>query len=247
MARSARVTPDAHGGFQLAVVLPVHNEEASIERVLREWWMEVERQTPSFRFLVVDDGSTDRTPAVLANLQSELGNQLLCECSDNRGHGQACLAGYRWAAELGARHVLQIDSDGQCDPCYFARLWALRGVAPVVYGRRVRRDDGFGRLLASTLLRHLVRMVTGARCTDPNVPYRLMQMSVTSPFVRRVPTDFDLANVALAVLLARAGVPEQSVPIRFGKRYGGQPSVRLVALAAKAAKLVGQLRKLDRA
>ncbi len=228
-------------GVELLIVMPARNEEAAIGRVVREWWTEVNRHTSSFRFLVLDDGSTDGTPTVLNVLRGELGPRLVVERGRYGGHGQACLAGYRRAAQTGARHVLQIDSDGQCDPQYFAALWSLRGEAVVVYGRRVHRDDGFGRAVVSSVLRLVVRVFTGARCTDPNVPYRLMRTRVIEPFASGIPAEFDLANVGLAVRLARAGVPERSVPIGFRKRYGGTPSLRPLGFLSKALRLAKDL------
>ena len=51
----------------------------------------------------------------------------------------------RWACA----YVFQIDSDGQCDPRYFASLWRLREQFTVVYGVRTTRDDGLARVLIS--------------------------------------------------------------------------------------------------
>lgn len=225
--------------------MPTRDEAASMAQVIEEWWAELQFHTHSFRFLVLEDGSTDATPRILSDLRRELGERLVIKPTRHHGHGQACLAGYRWAEEAGATHILQIDSDGQCDPQYFRSFWALRDDAPVVYGKRVRRDDGFGRVVVSAVLRLVIR-VAGARCTDPNVPYRLMRTESVACFVRRIPADFDLANVALAVLLARAHVPERSVPIRFRARLGGRPTARHFAFVGKALKLVRQLRSLGR-
>lgn len=232
------------GGLDLAVVLPAHDEAASIERVMGEWWHEVARHTPCFRFIVIDDGSTDDTSVILSRLQAELDERLTCIRQQNRGHGQACLVGYRRAAADGAPYVLQIDSDGQCDPRYFGPLWALRQSAPLVYGLRVRREDGVVRAIASALLRIGIALVAGVRCADPNVPYRLMRTAVVAPYIDRIPPDFVLANVALAVLLARDGVPAATLPICFRRRYGGEPSLRLHALGARGIECFAQLRRL---
>jgi len=236
---------NAPADLDLAVVMPAYNEAESIERVIREWWLEVNRHTHRFIFIVIDDGSTDETPFILSQLRSELGERLMCIRQENRGHGQACLLGYRCAATSAARHVLQVDSDGQCDPNYFGKIWGLRDSTPLVYGTRVRRDDGTIRVLVSAALRMGVFLATGVHCRDSNVPYRLARTSVVSTYLDRVPRDFILANVALAVLLQRDGVQSSTVPIRFRVRYGGQPSVpRLRAFASLGLRTVAQLRRL---
>ncbi|MEX1181589.1 MAG: glycosyltransferase family 2 protein [Gemmatimonadota bacterium] len=230
----------------LAIVLPVYNEEASIERVVREWWPEVERYVPAFEFIVIDDGSMDETPLVISRLRAELGERLTCVRQENHGHGSACMAGYRQAVEGEALYILQIDSDGQCDPRFFRMLWGLRDRSPLVYGKRVRRDDGTFRMLASSVLRTGVFLATGVWCADPNVPFRLMRTGVVASYISRVPRDFVLANVALTVLLEWDRVPATIVPIHFRQRFGGRPSVRPLTMGARGIQLVRQLTAMGR-
>ena len=143
---------------------------------------------------------------------------------------------------------MQIDSDWQCDPRFFGELWSRRHTFDVIYGRRVRRDDGRRRQFASFVLKLLVRLRTGARCVDPNVPYRLMRTSVLPLAIDRIPADFFLANVALAVLLARESqLRHGTVPIHFRNRDGGSPSVRLGQFVFRARQLSRQLGQLGAA
>jgi glycosyltransferase involved in cell wall biosynthesis len=140
---------------ELMVVMPVFNEQASVRKVVLEWFAEIENWTEDFVFLALDDGSTDDTPRLLARLHEQLGARFEWRSRANRGHGQTCIEGYRDACERGARFVFQIDSDGQCDPQFFFRLWRLRGKCDVVYGSRVKRDDGWRRVAASLVLPHV--------------------------------------------------------------------------------------------
>jgi len=230
---------------ELLVVMPVYNEQASLRHVVGEWFPAIRDCVENFTLLAVDDGSTDATPTILRQLAGELGPHFEVRTHANRGHGQTCLSGYREACARGVPFVFQIDSDGQCDPQYFARLWAMRESHDVIYGRRARRGDGFRRVLAGTVLRGTVFVAAGAWCTDPNVPYRLMRTKALGPFLKAIPADFVLANVALAVLLRKAGAWRHgSVPIHFRARHGGEPSVRLARFGEKAFELVRQLRSL---
>jgi dolichol-phosphate mannosyltransferase len=230
--------------LELIAVMPVYNEQASIARVVHEWMAELAGATRSFTLLVCDDGSTDQTPAILDQLRAQYGPGLTVLRHPNRGHGQTCLAGYRLALSRGASFILQIDSDGQCDPGYFRQFWSLRDRFDAVYGYRRRRDDGVSRLLASRVLRLSLRLCAGADCIDANVPYRLLRVAALEPELSMIGPEFDLANIALAVLLRRKMVRETFVPIRFRARFGGEPKVRLTRFAAKAWKLHGQLRRL---
>jgi dolichol-phosphate mannosyltransferase len=89
----------------------------------------------------------------------------------NKGHGQTCLEGYRMACERGIPWVLQIDSDGQCDPAYFKEFWARRDQADCVFGVRVQRDDGTARMLTSKICKLGSSILGGRDMVDPNVPY----------------------------------------------------------------------------
>ncbi len=225
--------------------MPVYNEEASIRKVLLEWGLELSRWTQSFHFLVIDDGSTDETANILDELKQSEGSKLTILSQRNIGHGQTCLRGYTWAIRQNVRYVLQLDSDGQCDPKFFHEFWSQREKCDVIYGRRFIRDDGMFRSLASKCMRITIALSSLVVCCDANVPYRLMQTSVLPPVLAKIPPEFHLANVALAVLLRKSpGVKHGCVSIRFRKRYGGTPSVRFGKFIHRAWQLVGQLRTL---
>jgi len=236
---------DGASELDLAVVLPVYNEQASIESVLLEWFPAVAAVTERFVFLIFDDGSSDRTPLLLEELRARLGARLEIFRHVNRGHGQTCLEGYREALRRGARWVLQIDSDGQCDPRFFAEMWRSRETFDVIYGVRTRRDDGFRRALVSRVLCLFVLVTCGTWLPDPNVPYRLMRGRVLEPQLGRVPDSFSLVNVAMALLLKRDPVCRHHyVPIRFRDRCGGEPTVRYGTFAHKAIELRGDIRRM---
>lgn len=227
------------------VIMPVFNEQASVRKVVTEWFFEIENWTQDFVFLALNDGSNDGTLAVLVKLKEQLGTRLEIVSHTNRGHGQSCLAGYRNALSRGAQWVFQIDSDGQCDPQYFFRFWRLREKCDVIYGVRKTRDDGWRRVVASRILRLVLALACRVNCVDANVPYRLMRPGSIKDALDRIPSDFFLANVAIAALLRQnPSIREGRVPIRFRERYGGEPSVALGKFGSKAAELMTQLRAL---
>ena len=230
---------------ELLVVIPFFNEEDSVPVVWEEWTRELERSGLDYGLLLLDDGSTDRTLEILERYRREHGaGRVEIFSRANRGHGQTCLEGYRRACGQRVSWVFQIDSDGQCDPSFFPAVWEQRYGHDVVYGRRAQRRDGWKRVLASGLVRRVVKLATGADCVDANVPYRLMSTTNLLTLVDSIPSDFDLANIALAVQIQRSGWRETSVPIVFRPRAGGEPSVPLSRFARKAFELFFQLRRL---
>ncbi len=229
----------------LLVVMPAFNEQAAIGKVITDWFSEMEKIVGNFVIWVVDDGSSDQTPTILQHLHETLGSRLEVYSRSNKGHGQSCLEGYRLAQSRRIPYVLQIDSDGQCDPAYFPAFWELRDQFDVIYGKRTR-EDGIRRIVASQFLRIMLAGLFQVKCVDPNVPYRLMRTATCAPAFNQIPTDFALANVALAFVLRKnPQLRHGEVPIRFRERCGGEPSVPFSKFAVKALELFQQLRKLE--
>jgi dolichol-phosphate mannosyltransferase len=233
-------------GPELLAVMPVFNEEVSLPRVVAEWFPVLDRVVSNFVLLAIDDGSRDSTLKVLKELQAHYGPRFEIISRENRGHGQSCVQGYRLALERNVPFVFQLDSDGQCDPRYFEGMWRMREAYDVIYGKRVRREDGAMRSIVSFVLRSSLLMLFQVNCTDANVPYRLMRTMILRDHLPRIPVDLHLVNIGLAVLLRKdRRVREGGVPIVFRNRFGGEPSVKFMKFASKAIQLFRQLRGIS--
>ena len=114
--------------------------------------------------------TTDRPTPPRRASPASAGRSCACTATRTAGHGQSCLAGYIEAARMGAPYLFQIDSDGQCDPAGFARVWERRRNAPAIYGRRMTRDDGLARRVISRVLRASLKVARRTRLNDTNVP-----------------------------------------------------------------------------
>lgn len=232
-------------GPQLLVVLPIYNEQVSLRPVVQEWFTALSRHAPEFVLLAIDDGSKDDTKAILDVLAAEHGERLEIMSRPNRGHGQTCIEGYRIALDRRIPYILQIDSDGQSDPRHFPDFWKAREDHDVIYGKR-SRQDGLRRILASGVLRLLLRLLTNVDCVDANVPYRLMNSPTCAGGIRSISPEFFLANIALAVALKRnPAIRHGKIDITFPARIGGEASVPFSKFAAKAIELFRQLKTLS--
>ena len=165
----------------------------------------------------------------------------------NAGHGRACRTGYELAVARGAEWTLQIDSDGQCDPQYFAAFWNSREDADVVFGMRKTRDDGFSRVLISSACRLGTSLLAGMDLKDANVPYRLIRTRALQGALARIPADFDMQNVALTLALKRdRRLRWNYVPIHFRDRQGGTNSINIRRILGMGFTLVTNLHKIGR-
>jgi glycosyltransferase involved in cell wall biosynthesis len=230
----------------LAIVVPVYNESATIENVVGSWMQELDKQGVDYQFVLLNDGSSDSTIEVLQRLEASHPDRIIVVDKTNSGHGRTCRLGYD--AAVASQHVewiLQIDSDGQCDPAYFSKFWAVRENVDCVFGKRVQRDDGPARAFTSRLCRLGATLLAGREMIDPNVPYRLIRKSVLAQALERIPASFNIHNVALTFILKKMpGVGWSYIPIRFRERQGGSNSINLMNVAHWGTDMLLELRRL---
>ena len=230
---------------KLWVVMPAYNEEECLRHVVEEWLRTLKQNYPDFIFLALNDGSRDSTFAILNSIAAEEKNFRVINRL-NSGHGQTCLEGYRTALKEAAEWILQIDSDGQCDPVYFERFLNKTSEDKIIYGYRKSRDDGWRRICISRFVTFAAFVATGVWVRDGNVPYRLMHRSTLENLVPLVPRDFHLVNILVAVLQEKYfGI--SWVPIHFRNRMGGTASVKTYSFVKHGMKLFRQLRTASRA
>jgi len=155
----------------LSIILPVHNEKESIERVLLEWIEEIKKHVYSYSFIICEDGSTDGTKELLHKLRKKY-NLILEQKQYRRGYGQAVIDGIETAT---SDYILCIDSDGQCDPLDFKKFWEHRDIKDVVIGRRIFRADPFQRKVFSRLFKTFFSLLFPTHIKDPSAPFVLFK------------------------------------------------------------------------
>ena len=116
--------------MKVLTAIPVYNEERHVEDVLRE----VRRHTPDI--LVVNDGSTDATAALLAKQRDV---QVITH-AQNRGYGAALISAFAYALERSVDVLVTMDCDGQHEPARIPVLLEAIHDADIVSGSRYLRD-----------------------------------------------------------------------------------------------------------
>lgn len=231
----------------LLVIMPVYNEESNIDNVVGEWMQVLDQLGTASQMLLLNDGSKDRTLERMEALQNTWGDRLIVVDKLNGGHGATCRFGYEIAVSGACEWVLQIDSDGQCDARYMPEFWRQRESSDAVMGLRVRRDDGFLRAWTSRICRGLSSVVIGLNVPDPNVPYRLIRRGVLQECICKVPSNFNIHNVALScVMYSRKEIRVRRVPIEFRSRAGGENSLDVPKVMSWGAAMIFELFQLKR-
>ena len=154
------------------IVIPAYNEADSLPSVIAD----LRAHVPAMDVLVVDDGSADRTPAVLEALCSASGDQRVraLRLARRSSTGVAVLRGLQFAVSEGYDAVVRVDGDGQHPAWLIAPLMGVieRGDADIVVGSRYALHPRptsvpFIRRLMHYLLGRILSWMTGRLVTDP--------------------------------------------------------------------------------
>lgn len=230
---------------QLVVVMPIYNEESNIAEVIGRWTETLLNLSIPFQVIALDDGSYDRTEEILCDLEAAHPQQICVVSKPNSGHGITCRMGYDIAVSSKAEWVLQIDSDGQCDPKYFADFWQRRSGSDCVFGLRTSRGDGLGRVVTSAICRAASSLICGQDLRDPNVPYRLMRREILAKALRFIPPSFNIHNVALTYILKKMpSLRWNYVAIHFPDRAAGQNSINILKVATWGVEMLLELMRI---
>lgn len=221
VARSASSEP-VHGvdADKALLVVPSYNEAASIAAVLKE----IASLRPVCDVVVVDDGSTDGTSALVVAPAIRLRHV------NNLGIGAAVQTGVRYAREHGYSFAVQVDGDGQHPPDQVPALLAAYRELPanVIVGSRYLGQKSFrstlGRRLGSRAIGWtLQRLYGGPLLTDPTSGMRLLDRGAIDLFSERYPHDYP-EPISLAWAL-HEGLTVREVPVIMRARASGASSI----------------------
>jgi glycosyltransferase involved in cell wall biosynthesis len=233
---------------RICVVVPVYNHGLTVQRVARG----AKAMLP---VIVVDDGSTDGTPEVLA---AEAG-LVLVTFPENRGKAAALKAGFARAEELGFTHAITIDADGQHSTAALPQFAdaCRRQPAAFIIGVRDFKKSGapLARRASNSLSNFWFKFETGVFLEDTQCGYRCYPLQELRPL--SVSSARYAYELEIMVKAAWAGVPLLAIPVdadyhqptsrmshfRPGRDTAGISWLHL-RLSAQALLLPAALRKL---
>ena len=163
--------------------------------------------------ILVDDGSTDSTPKVLANIARE--NVKVVTHPVNRGKGAAVRTAL--AAATGDVVVIQ-DADLEYDPADFVRMLEAMQSSPsrVVYGVRQLGDQDAMRRLGNRFLTLVTNLLYGASLGDMETCYKMIDRALLESLKLRA-DRFEI-EVEITAKLLKAGHRIVEVPISYHPR-----------------------------
>ncbi|MCF8023989.1 MAG: glycosyltransferase [Desulfobacteraceae bacterium] len=148
-----------NGSISLSVVVPLYNEEESVEALVGGITEALGDFELSYEIIVVDDGSTDRTWQIIEGLSAAKDNLRGLKFRRNFGQTSAMVAGFDHAR---GSVIVTMDGDLQNDPADIPVL--LEKIAEgydIVSGWRKNRQDHFSRVLPSRVANYMISASTG--------------------------------------------------------------------------------------
>lgn len=196
------------------VAIPAYNEEECIENTVTE----LRAVAPEFDFVVIDDGSRDRTGQICGSLNCNVITMPI-NCGLTVGFQTAA----RYAVDHGYDCMIQFDADGQHRPEYLSSLVekAETTGSDIVIGSRfltVRKDKSM-RMVGSRMITVLIKMLTGRRISDPTSGFRLFSRSVLEKYCFDNTLNPEPESIALFL---KQGYSVSEVQVSMRERQGGE-------------------------
>ena len=229
-------------------VMPAYNEEANIEDVIKQWHPiceKINQLGDNAQLVIANDGSKDNTYGIMKQLQEKY-PFLVAIDKPNSGHGATVLYLYRYAIDNGADYVFQTDSDGQTLPEEFWQMWENKEKYDFQIGTRGGRQDGGSRVFVTKTLRFVVWCMFHVWVKDANTPFRLLNIEKLKPILDIIPTDYNLANVAVSAIAVRWNYNIAWYPITFRPRQGGVNSINMKRIFKIGVKALSDFRMINR-
>ena len=163
----------------LSVVVPIYNEEESLPELVDQILAALRPSSETFELVLVNDGSTDKTAEVLADLSIHVKEIVGVLLRKNYGQTAAMAAGFDIAS---GEIVVSLDGDLQNDPADIPLLVnKLREGYDLVSGWRYKRQDAaLQRKLPSKIANRLIGRVTGVRLHDYGCSLKAYRKEVLS-------------------------------------------------------------------
>ena len=199
---------------ELLIIIPAYNEAENIEATVEQ----IRRFAPGCDYIVVNDGSSDRTAAICRNRRYRM-----IDLPINVGLTHAVKAGMMYAYEEGYEYAMQFDGDGQHDArCIAPLLDAVKsGECDIAIGSRYLqfKPKLNARGLGSRILSALIRITSKQRLTDPTSGMRLYNRPIINLYASKANINPEPDTISY---LIRCGVRVKEVPVEMRERTGGK-------------------------
>lgn len=204
--------------MKVLIIIPAYNEEANIERVVNN----LIKNYPQYDYVVVNDGSKDRTVEICQKNGYNLLNQ-----KQNLGLAGAFQTGMKYALKYGYDAAIQFDGDGQHRPEFIQEMiQEIEQGADIVIGSRFVKEKKPHslRMAGSNILENLIRLTTGKDIHDPTSGMRMYSRKVIKVLAENINMGPEPDTLAYYI---RCGAEVSEVQVKMDERIAGQSYLNL--------------------
>jgi len=217
-------TPMSVSAPMLSVVIPVYNEEPSLQALFDRLYPALDKLGVSYEVLFVNDGSRDRSPAMLKDQflrRPEVTRVILF--NGNYGQHMAIVAGFEHCR---GERIVTLDADLQNPPEEIGKLLiAMDAGHDYVGGVRRTREDSWWRRIASKAMNRVRQRITRITMTDQGCMLRAYSRDI----VRAVAASREVSTYIPALAYTYANNPTE-VEVEHAERVAGESKYSLYKL-----------------
>jgi glycosyltransferase involved in cell wall biosynthesis len=220
----------------LSVFFPAYNDAQALPALIANTFEVLADYGDDHEVIVVNDGSTDDTPAVLERLREQYPEHLrVVTHAENRGYGGALRTGF-----AASRHelVFYTDGDGQYDVGELPRL--LEAMTPgvgLVNGYKLERQDPWHRIAIGQVYNSLARFLFRVRIRDIDCDFRLIRRALLEELDLTSTSGTICVELVRKLELSGCGIAEVGVH-HYPRRYGRSQFFRIRSLLTTFSQLL---------
>lgn len=218
--------------MRISVVLPIYNEEAVLKKSLEDVMEKMKRLVPTFEVLAVDDGSKDKTSAILNDFKKKYKNVSIVTHVKNKGYGAVIKSGVKYAKY---EWIFFTDADLQFNVLELKKFLPFAKQNEFVIGFRKRRAEGARRRIISHTYNRIIRMLFGFSIKDVDCAFKLMKKSSLQKI--KLQSNSFFVSCELMVKAAKKKYTIKELPVQHYKRAKGESKVT----PAKVVKTINDL------
>lgn len=221
----------------ISAFFPCYNDGGTIGKMVEAAQGALEMLADDYEIIVVNDGSTDHSAQVLAELSQRMPCLKVITHPKNQGYGAALRSGFAAATK---EFIFYTDGDAQYDPREMPLLvQEMEDGVDLVNGYKIARHDPFYRLITGWVYGRITGLLFHLLVRDVNCDFRLMRASVLKSI--KLELDGGAICVELVKKMERAGRGIRQVPVHhYARIYGHSQFLHPL----RVARLLPELGKL---
>lgn len=227
--------PNAPKLTLLSIVIPARDEEGCIASAVENLHVELSRHDVPHEIIVVDDGSTDRTWALLKELETRIPNVVPVQNTGAHGFGRAIIWGLDRMKGDAVIIMMGDESDSAADAVSYWRK--LNEGFDCVFGSRFMRggkviDYPPVKLLLNRVANYCLRILFGLRLNDTTNAFKAYRKEVIEGCRPLIAPHFNL-TVELPLKAIVRGYSWTMIPITWRNRRTGTAKLKLKEMGSR--------------